>query len=211
MKTIAIASGVCALTFVVIGFQIGAFGGRHKSSDDTSAAEKEAPKITATFPEDLAPSAQAKPVPAAAAYKPGPDPHPIAFLRVNGTLHPWQESLREDWKAESVGMTELAVVVGTQTRAKVSYHDKWDKLNAPPITRYQYDLEISVIEAKTGRILANRTFRNVPRPIDHVEAWETTSIGRAVSAAQVFNWVARTSRTGFPEAHDPTPITAQVD
>ena len=44
-----------------------------------------------------------------------------------------------------------------------------------------------------------------------VEAWETTSIGRAVSLQQVFNWVSKTSRYGFPEVHDPNPIVTQAD
>jgi hypothetical protein len=212
MKTVAIASGVCALTFVVIGFQLGTFGSRPRSDTDTPSEEKPAaPKVAAKFPDDLAPLAQAKPVSAAAAFKPSDDSHPLVFLRVNGTLHPWQENVQEDWKAESVAITELAVVVGTQQRTKVSYHAKWIQKDAPPISRYQYDVEVSVIEAKTGRILANRTFRNVPRPIDHVEAWATTAIGRAVSMQQVFNWASKMTRTGFPEQHDPMPIVTQVD
>jgi len=68
-----------------------------------------------------------------------------------------------------------------------------------------------VIEAKTGKILNNRLFRNVPRPIAHREAWETTLIGRAVSLQQVFSYVSRLSKTGFPEWHDPAPIVTQMD
>ncbi len=96
-------------------------------------------------------------------YKPGSDPHLLAFLRVNGTLHPWQERLREDWKAESVRETELVVVVGTPVKRFINRIDYPG--GAPPIDRYVFELEISVIEAKTGKILNNRLFRNMPRPI----------------------------------------------
>jgi hypothetical protein len=209
MKVVAIGSGLCAIAFVAMGLQMGIFQGGRIRGNETGAVEERPVAPTAKFPEDLAPAASAKPVPAAAEYKPGPDVHPLVFVRVGGTIHPWQENLREDWQAESVSTTQLVVVVGTPKKLAVdTYHYPG---GAPPITRYIFEVEISVIEAKTGKILANRLFRNVPRSIAKTEAWETTAIGRIVSMQQIFNWVSRTSKAGFPEAHDPTPITLQVD
>jgi hypothetical protein len=211
MKIIAIWSGVAAIAFMAIGLQMGLVGtGRPEGDEPTKEDEPDpTPKVLPKFPDDLAPAARAKPVAAAAQYKPGSDAHPIAFLRLNGTLHPWQETVREDWQAETVSTTELVVVVGTPKKIFVSYHTYPN--GAPPITRYLFELEISVIEARTGKILANRLFRNTPRPLMPVEAWETTAIGRAVSLNQVFSWVSRMSKSGFPEGHDSTPISMQVD
>ncbi len=211
MKTIAIWSGIFAVIFVVMVLQTTSMQTHEASEDTPTEPEKAAtaPAVNARFPEDLVPAAQAKPVAAAAEYKPGPEPHLMAFLRVNGTLHPWQDNLREDWKAESVRETELVVVVGTPLKRFVNRVDYPG--GAPPIDRYVYELEISVIEAKTGKILNNRLFRNVPRPIQRLEAWETTHIGRSVSLQQVFGYVSRLSKVGFSETHDPTPIVTQMD
>jgi hypothetical protein len=213
MKVVAACSAVCGLAFIAMGLQMGIFRGGHAVPSDeaeTVAEEKQEPeKAGPQFPEDLAPAAKARPVPQAAVFKPGPGPHKMAFLRIDGQLHPWHETIREDWQAEFVGSTELAVVIGNPRKVFVSHHTYPG--GAPPITRWLFELEISVIEAKTGKILANRLFRNVPRPLMPVEAWETTAIGRAVSAQQVFNWVSKTCRYGFPETHDPNPIITQAD
>lgn len=209
MKTVAMWSGVAAVVFVVTVLQMNS-AQKHEAAEETpTATPVEAAPVADRFPEDLAAAARAQPVPAAAEYKFGPEPHRMVFLRVNGTLHPWHENLREDWKAETVRETELVVVAGTPTKRfvnRIVYGG-----NAPPIDRYIFELEISVIEAKTGKILHNRLFRNVPRPIQQREAWETTLIGRAVSLQQVFAYVSRLSKTGFPEMHDPNPIVTQMD
>ena len=212
MKTIAICASLTVAAFLLAGLQLGLFRPRTPPGDESpplveppTVAEKPAP----SFPADLAPLARALPVPAAAEFKIGNEPHPLVFLRLNGTLHPWQENLREDWAADTVGATELAVIVGVPKKMFIDRTDYFG--GAPPITRWRYELEISVLEAKTGRILANRLFRNVPRPLMRVESWETSAIGRAVSIQQVYSWVARGARYGFPPVTDSSPIVTQAD
>jgi hypothetical protein len=207
MKTVAVWSGIAAVIFIVMVLQMQRRDGTEETPSDSAPVEVDTP--VAHFPEDLAPAAKAQPVPAAAEYKPTNEPHLMAFMRVNGTLHPWQERLREDWKAESVRETELVVVVGTPLKRFINRIDYPN--GAPPIDRYVFELEISVIEAKTGKILHNRFFRNVPRQVERMEAWETTTIGRTVSLQQVFNYVSRLSKAGFPEVHNPTPVVTQMD
>jgi hypothetical protein len=213
MKVMAIGMGLAAVAFLAMGLQMGLLPtGRFRGVDAATTEQPDfAPgKGKSKFPEDLAPAARAEPVRAAAEYKFGPTPHPMVFLKLNGELYAsWMEGMREEWQAESVASTELVVVVGTPKRIFVNRIDYPG--GAPPITRYIFELEISVIEAKTGRILANRLFRNLPRNIQQMEEWRTTAIGRAVSMQQVFAWVSATSKTGFPSAHDPAPITLQVD
>jgi hypothetical protein len=212
MRTVAIWSGVSAVVMVVIAMQLGVQHQRRTQSDQvpSAGAPAEAPaKPASVFPDDLAPAARALPVPAAAEFKPSTDVHPLVYLQLNGSLHPWQETLHSDWAADSVTTTELAVVLGVPRKASISHHTYPN--GAPPITRYQFELELSVIEAKTGKILANRLFRNVPRPIMKVESWETTAIGRAVTQEQVFAWVGRMCKKGFPESGDQRLIVTQMD
>jgi hypothetical protein len=213
MKTVAIWTVISAVAFIAMGFQMGIFRHERAASDDEAAVEEEQPARVAKpgtkFPDDLAPAAFANPVPTAAPYKYGNDPHPMVVLAMNGVLHPWHEYVREDWAAESVATTQLVVVLGNPKKSFVSHHTYAG--GAPPITRWLFELEVSVIEAKTGRILANRLFRNEPRPLMRVEAWETTAIGKAVSFQQVFHWVSRTSKVGFPENHVASPIVTVVE
>ena len=214
MKTFGICAGIAVFLLVAVGAQFGLFStGSSDTEDTTEAVVEEKPATAATprakFPDDLAPAGQARPVPPAAEFKAGPDAHKVIFLRPNGVVHPWNENVREDWQAERVEETELAVVVGTP---KKYFVDRTDYPGgAPPISRYIYDVEVSVVEAKTGKILANRFFKNVPRGIMKVETWDTTAIGKAVSVQQVFGWVSRHAKYGFPETHDSAPIVTTVD
>ncbi len=213
MKTVAIVSGIASVAFIAMAFQAGVFrppGSTPRTTEASKVEEEPSPvsKPGPRFPEDLAPAAQAQPVPAAAEYRPTNDPHPMIFLRLNGSVHSWQEAVREDWAADSVGTTQLAVVVGNPKKIFVSHHDFGP---APPIDRFRFELEISVIEVKTGRILANRLFRNEPRGIMAREAWETTLIGRTVSMRQVFLWVQRNSKVGFPDGNSSEPVVSIAD
>src|SRR5262249_22767344 len=115
MKMVALWSAIVAFAFVAMSYHMGTFGfGRAHPVEPSADEEKpESPKVTANSPNDLPPPAPAHPVPAAAPYNPGSEPHPLVFLRLSGVLHPWQETLREDWQAETVATTELVVVVGT--------------------------------------------------------------------------------------------------
>src|SRR4051812_12818207 len=167
MKSVALWIAICGGAFLLMGAQMGLFGARPKADDadpEEVSVHKpvEAPKRL-MFPMDLAPAAQANAVPQAAAYKPANLAHKLAVLTPTGMLHKWQENLHEEWAADTVESTELVVVVGTQRKIFV------DRMNypngAPPIDRYTYECEVSVVEAKTGNVLANKLFRNLPRPV----------------------------------------------
>lgn len=215
MKGFAIFAIVGSVFFVAMGMQLGLFGNHRSSSDEVAQAEPdtngekkvEKKKSRARFPQDLAPAAQAKPVDIAAAFEAGDRPHKMVFMKPTGIAHAWQENhgdYREDWCAASVEETELVVVVGAARELKVSYHTYPN--GAPPITRYQYEVEASVVEAKTGRVLANRRFVNMPRALRSRESWETTHIGAPVNYQTVFRWAAGIARVGPPSQPDFTPI-----
>ena len=82
---------------------------------------------------------------------------------------------------------------------------------APPIDRFKYELEASVIEAKTGKVLANRLFVNVARNIVRVETWDTTALGSPVDFRTVFHWAASGARAGYPPVDNPSPIINVVN
>jgi hypothetical protein len=211
MKPFIICSVVATVVLGLMGVQMGVFKVQRAAEDEPSEEKPIVKPVAprAKFPKDLAPAAQANAVPQAAEFKVGAGPHKFVFMKPNGLLHPWHESVREDWLGETVETTELVIVVGTP---KKQFVDRYDYAGgAPPILRYLFDLEISVVEAKSGKILANRYFKNTPRPIMKVETWDTTAIGKAVSVQQVFTWVKRMSENGFPDSRDQTPIVTEVE
>ena len=66
----------------------------------------------------------------------------------------------EEWYARKVEETELVIVLGNSRKTEVQVVRY---PNAPAVSRIRYDLEASLIEAKTGTVLANQIFANVPR------------------------------------------------
>jgi hypothetical protein len=210
MKTVFGCSMAAVAAFAFMGLQTGLFGPRASKSSDEPAEVKVVKKsavVRAQFPEDLAPAARAKPVAAAAEFKVGDRPHKMVFLKVNGAPHEWQKDAgdyNEEWIATNVEETELVIVVSRQTRSVV---DTKSFSNGPPIERERWELEASVIEAKTGKALANRRFINLPREIRNLEAYETTSLGAPVKYLTVFNWAMNQSKFGFNSASNLAPIT----
>lgn len=209
MKVILICASVSGLVFVAMGLQLGMFGSNRRASTEAPsvAVEKKPAAPRGKFPEDLAPAAQGQPVAAAAAFEPGDRPHKLVFLKSNGELHPWHEDhsgYHEDWWTLTVEKVELVVVIGNAR--KFALETIYYPNNAPPITRYQHDLEAALVEAKTGEVLANCVFQNMPRQIYQKESWERTALGAPVSYHTVFHWAAGIAKAGPPANPNQLPF-----
>jgi hypothetical protein len=217
MKTFAFLFALSAVAFLVFGYQTGLLempGVEVEGTATTQAVEqdsKQAPDAAGRqFPEDLEPACRGAAVPGAAVFDPKSGrPHRLVFLYDTGKLRSeWQEMLDEDWLAERVEQTELVVVVSKdeKTLINVQYYPN----GAPPISRYQYDLYIRVVAARTGRVLARNHFVSTPRRVRGTESWELTAIGQPVSFTTVFNWVKSHALAGFPTARATTMRRAPV-
>lgn len=177
-----------------------------KTSDKPVAKKAYKPK----FPQDLAPALSAYPVPEAAAFSPSDKIYPMVFLKTSGLVYQeWQDRLNEGWCAETVEDTQLVVVLGPHRKIFVNRTDYPN--GAPPIDRFRWELEVSVVEAKTGKVRANRSFANVPRAIKPREAWELTEIGAPVAFKTVYNWVVSNARVNFPDVANPNPLVTVVE
>lgn len=210
MKTFAICGVASGLAFLLMGHQMGLFNDGNASDGNLSTEEKKETGPKARFPQDLAPAARAKPVPQAAPFNGDAKVYPMVFLKTNGTLYEkWQERLNDGWAAEKVEHTQLAVILGAPKKQFVNVMRYPN--GAPPIERYKYELEVSVVEAHTGKVVANRLFVNVPRAIKPVESWELTQIGEPVAFKTVFNWVVSNARANFPVATTPEPLITVVE
>ena len=218
MKPYLICAFFCTIGFFAMGMQLGLFGNHQTETvdDDPDASEVVAEKKPASakrakFPEELAPAARTQPVPIAAAFQVSNQPHKIVFMKPNGALHPWHEdhgAYHEDWHTERVEEAELIVVVGNATKHQVEVVHYGG--GAPSITRYRYQLEASLVEAKTGNVLTYRSFHNIPRHARPREAWELTAIGAPVSYHTVFRWAAEIAKFGPPPTPIGTPVIVNV-
>lgn len=215
MKAYLICAFFCTIGFFAMGMQLGLFGNQQTETYDDEpkvvVEEKKSLPKRAKFPEELAPAARTQPVPIAAAFVVSNQPHKMVFMKPNGALHPWHEDhygYHEDWHTERVEETELIVVVGNATKHQVEVIPYGN--NAPPITRYRYQLDASLIEAKTGNVLTYRSFHNLPRHARPREAWDLTAIGAPVTYHTVFRWAADIAKFGPPPTPIATPIVVNV-
>lgn len=208
-KSVMIGGLVLGSLGFFAGMQSGWFSGQ-AAVDEEAAEAKRAKQVAPRFPDDLAPSAKAEPVAAAREFRRDDGPHRIAFLKPDGALHPWHQlhgEHNEDWQSERVEDTALTVVVGTHKKHLL---ETVQFSNGPPIDRIRWDLEISVVATRTGKVLANRTFVNLPRKTGNQEEWARRSIGQPVHYRTVFQWVRSESRQGFPHPSGP-PLVVTID
>ena len=208
MKPVAICALIGGGVFFAALMQLGGFNGagRNATSTDQSKSAPKPPR--AKFPEELMPAVKAHPVEKAADYKRSLEPHKMAFLTVNGELHTWHNDIPEAWQADTVEDTEIVVVVGKERGYRVqTVHYR----NGPPIERWLYEAEVSVVEAKTGYVLDNRMFRNEPRPCRDHEVYNITVIGRELHWGPVFRWISERTKIGFPSDGDPQPVVTIID
>src|SRR5262245_48735342 len=156
MKVFGIVLFAGGLAFMLGGYQAGLFGSVRAYNSESEPGEQEKGKLKAKFPEDLAPAARAQPVAPASEFKKDTETHRLVFLKSTGKVHTWQDSVPEAWVAERVEDTELAIVLGPQKKTFIDI-TKYPN-GAPPISRYKFEVEASVVEAKTVKVVANRVF-----------------------------------------------------
>ena len=113
--------------------------------------------------------------------------HPVILLGPSGNEHEWSDELPMEWLPRSAEETQLVVCVGEEEKRKIEtcYYD------GPDIKRYQYRLEINLIEAKTGYTIARTTLSgSMPRKCENEEPYSLTELrGTHVSFDQVQEWL----------------------
>ncbi len=86
----------------------------------------------------------------AAAYDPqAAGPHRLVLVDETGKPHEWNSQLPLDWKSDPTNGTELVIRLETAKKSleTMAYQ------GGPPITSWQQDLQVQVLEARTGRLI----------------------------------------------------------
>jgi hypothetical protein len=184
MKTVALCVVCGALAFAGVQYQMTGMVFGIQIGDGPSSNAPPPPK--AKFPDDLAALCRGVGAPHAAAFNKKADAHPSVVLKPNGTLHQWHERLQSGWQAENVEETELVLVIPRQKKSLLQVQTYPN--GAPPIRRYQYDVDVRVLEARTGKTVAFKHFQSVARPIMPTETWALTELGDPVAWRDVYRW-----------------------
>ncbi len=113
-----------------------------------------------SIPAAMAPVAAGQGIPNAAAYDPGlPGPHRLVLLAESGAPLKWNKSLPAEVFPASINATELVVILGAEHRVRLD--SAGYSVNGQPVasgeattvTRYRFERNIQVREARTGRTL----------------------------------------------------------
>jgi hypothetical protein len=144
----------------------------------------------------LAPAAAGQGIPDAAAYDPDDLlSHRLVVLDPSGAPHTWSSSLPTYWMPMSVGETDLVVVVQEREidLGSQSY------VGGPPITRYRYETDVELREARTGQMLMTATLRGTePPPFPSQAAVDLTRMeGSHISELDLQQWLACEAELGL--------------
>ncbi len=126
----------------------------------------------------------------AANYKGHDKIHPIVLLNTFGDLHEWSDDLPDDWWANSENEIELVACLSAQTLVRVETCT-YILTSFTTINRNVWQVSAKLSEARTGKILASKTFQgSSPRPCGKEERTSTMEInGEYVPFGDVINWL----------------------
>ena len=144
----------------------------------------------------------------AAAYQGGPGPHPVEAIHNGRRI--WTAP-SADWRPASTEETELIACVGPLDRVII---ETCDYIGGPTVTRYGYERTVTLVAARTGAVLAGRTFSGEPpRQCGQTEERSVRSLRgeKRVDLDAVWDWLGAwvvpvPAQASVPEPAGPTPV-----
>lgn len=117
------------------------------------------------------------------------DIHPIVVLSTNGEPHEWSIQLPDDWFPNNVNEAQLVACVGDQIDIKVQTCNYGNfGIKSSTITRYQIERSFQIREAKTGKILIEKTYTGTMPPTCPKE---TQNGGRLDGSQLDYEWFSK--------------------
>jgi len=112
---------------------------------------------------------------------------PVMLLDSNGNRHEWTDRVQRTWEPMALRFCELVAYVGTEQCNAV----QTCPYNGPSITRYQYQLDITLYNAQSGTLIAQGTIKGkAPAPCPYSAPYSQTAIhGEHVEFSQIENWL----------------------
>jgi len=130
----------------------------------------------------------------AAAYDPGKQGvHPILIDAPANQVEGWNASLPAAWRPVNVSQVELVARLSFHnlTMGARRYFLRGSGAGGVFIRTYRVDTEVFVIEARTGKLIANTLFKGGPAPSlpDHLPAGTTGLYGTTIAYETLQLWL----------------------
>jgi len=155
---------------------------------------------------DLSGACSGQGVPEAAAYS-GGGVHPVVLLASSGESHAWSDDLPEEWYPGAVEAAQLVACVGEEDEREIEVC----LYNGPSITRFQYQVSLRLVEARTGAQVASTVLEgSMPRECRQSEDYDLTRLeGNHVAVAAARDWMrAYVERATVSASSAPQPAGA---
>jgi len=163
---------------------------------------------------DLSGACSGQGVAEAAAYS-GGGFHPVVLLASSGESHAWSDDLPEEWYPGAVEAAQLVACVGEEDEREIEVC----LYNGPSITRFQYQVSLRLVEARTGAQVASTVLEgSMPRECRQSEDYDLTRLeGNHVAFAAARDWMrahvemANLSAGTAPEPAVEAPVSPAVE
>lgn len=133
--------------------------------------------------------ASGKGVAQAAAYNRSAEFNPTVLISTSGEVDSWTTEIPTEWQPKSIAETQQVVCVhkGTKSLETCRYS------GGPPVTRYQYYVQVELREAKTGKLIQKTTlYGSEPIKCRWSEEIPLTALyGSEVSFGQLKDWLQK--------------------
>jgi peptidylprolyl isomerase len=104
------------------------------------------PEVDRQTLEALAPVCEGQGIEEAAAFE-GENLHPVVLLKSSGGIHSWTDKLPIEWWPTPLNPPQLVVCVEKEDKVVIQ---TCDYAGGSDITRYKYEVELRLVEARTG-------------------------------------------------------------
>lgn len=125
----------------------------------------------------------------------------LVVLDTDGNEHPWTGYPPLEWRPASLADTELVACISAEeveTQIQVCQY-----VNGPPIHRYRVSRSVKIVEAATGRVLAEYLVKGDPRACGQTESRDLTELKGSLGWQDVEERCQSFVATG--QAGQPTP------
>lgn len=164
---------------VMIGILIGCilFSGCLESAEDQKSKE---------IAKAVGPVALGNGVSAAYPYTKTTGIHPIALIDNSGGIDSWTSQIPKEWRPDSISEVQLVAVISKSNKAIQTC-----RYTGPSVTRYQHTVEISLREAKTGKLVKSGSLSgSTPPQCSYTERMSVTArYGSEVTFDQLKAWL----------------------
>jgi hypothetical protein len=124
----------------------------------------------------------------AAQFASGAGIRPVILTTDSGQPHDWYKDLPDTYKPLAIRLTQLIVCIDPEKEVKIQ---TCPYIDGPDIERYQYQVRVRLIRARSGQVVAVKELRGTaPRACEQKEFVSTVRLdGSHVAYSELADWI----------------------